>query len=130
MDYLNLALGGRIGSTTRQRLDGTEYRIRVLWLAEAVRVPFQFDNVPPPLVFGTPGVWTLNVAQADGTLILAGQILRHGVNVLAPFSNDPRFPSGRLLAFDRTGLRRDPGRDDLNPDSDVRLIYVPANEVT
>lgn len=130
---LNPALGGQAASTTRQQLDGVEYRILVFWLAEAVRVPFYEEtNPPPPLVFGEPGVWTLSLAQADGTLLLAGQLLRHGVNVLQPFRGDVRFPGagrGQLLAWDYSGLGRDPGRNDLDPGSSVRLVYRTAAEV-
>jgi len=131
MDFINPALAGRIGSSTRQRLDNLEFRLDLLWLAEAVRVPFQYDNDPPPLLFGDPGVWTLTLARADGTVLVAGQLLRHGVNVLAPFGGNPLFPGagrGRLLAWDSSGNANDPGRDDLDPGASVRLIYVPAAE--
>jgi len=128
---INPALGGLIGSRTRQELDGVEYRLTLLWLAHAPVVPFQGQPGPPPLILSEPGVWSITVAQADGTVLPgAGQILRHGVDVLAPFG-DPVYPGGgfgRLIAWDETGAGRDPGRDDLDPGSDVRLIYVSASE--
>lgn len=84
------------------------------------------------LTFGEPGVWTLALAQSDGTTLISGQLLRHGVNVLAGFRGDARFPGqgfGQIIAWDYTGLDRDPGREDLDPGSDVRLVYRTAAEV-
>lgn len=129
---LNLALGTETGSDTRQRLDGVEYRVRVFWRAESIRVDFQFDNEPPPLVYGSPGLWVIELSQSDGTPLLAGQVLRHGVNILGPFTNDPRMPGagqGQLLAWDFSGDALDPGRDDLVPGSPRRLYYREATEV-
>lgn len=130
--YLNPALGGRIESTTRQYLDGIEYRLRVFWLAEAVVVPFPIDPGPPPLVFASSGVWAVTLSQSDGTVLPgAGQILRDGVNVIAPFIGDPRYPGagfGQLLTRDSSGLGRDPGRTDLEPGAAIRLVYRTAAE--
>lgn len=84
------------------------------------------------LTFREPGVWTLALAQSDGTTLISGQLLRHGVNVLAGFRGDARFPGqgfGEIIAWDYTGLDRDPGREDLDPGSDVRLVYRTAAEV-
>ena len=129
---LNVALGKSLGSTPRQILDGVEFRVSVFWREEAVRVPFQFSNVPPPLVFGDPGVWVLGLAQSDGTRLFEGQILRHGVNVLAPWGGNAIYPGaglGQLLAWDASGNDEDPGRDDLVPGSTKRLIYRSAAEL-
>jgi hypothetical protein len=128
--YLNLALNGSVGTTTRQRLDGTEFRVSVLWLPYFTNVPFQ-TSPPPPLVIGDPGAWTFSLAQADGTVLIAGQILRTRVDVLAGFRGDSRFPGagfGRILVWDTTGLDIEPGRDDLTLSSPRRLAYVPAAE--
>jgi len=132
MDILNPAIGGELGSKTRQRMDGVEYRVELLWLAEAPSIPrYPEADPPPPLVIGEPGVWALTLAQADGTVILAGQLLRHGVNVIAGYRGDSRFPGsgrGRLLAWDFSGNGRDPGRDDLDPMTSVRLVYMSEAE--
>lgn len=131
---INPALGGDVGSNTRQKLDGVEYRLGLFWLAAATRVPFyDEDDPPPPLVIGEPGVWTLSLAQSDGTLLISGQLVRAGVNVLHGFRGDRRFPGlgrGQLLAWDYTGRGRDPGRDDLDPGTNVRLVYRDLAEVT
>jgi hypothetical protein len=131
---INPAIAGELGSNTRQLLDGVEYRVGLFWLAGAARVPFYDEGDPPPeLVFGEPGVWTLSLAQADGTLIISGQILRHGVNVLHGFRGDVRFPGrglGQLLSWDYTGAGRDPGRNDLDPGTTVRLVYRDRAAVT
>jgi hypothetical protein len=127
--YLNPALAGMTGSTTRQRLDNVEFRISLLWLPETPRIDFQPDPGPPPLVFGEPGLWMCGLSQADGTLLLPGQALRHGVNFIASFRGDTRFPGGglgQLLAWDLSGQALDPGRDDLDPGTSVRLVYIPA----
>lgn len=129
--YLNPALGGAVGSNTRQVLDGVEYRVLLAWLAEEPGVPFQVPPDPPPLTFGPSGVWTLALAQLDGTLLISGQLVRDGVNLLAGFRGDLRFPGrglGQLLSWDIGGLGRNPGRDDLDPGSAIRLAYVPAAE--
>lgn len=127
---LNPALGGRIGSTTRQVLDGVEYRLILQWLAEAPVIPrYDESNPPPPLVLGEPGVWTMSLAQQDGTVILAGQVVRQGVNLIAGYRGDSRFPGsgqGALFAYDFSGNGRDPGRDDLDPGAEVRIVYIPA----
>lgn len=127
---LNPALGGQIESNTIQPLDGLDFRVRLFWLAEAPVIPFQ-TTPPPPLELAEPGVWTLDLAQADGTIIAQGQVLRHGVNILRGWRGDPRFPGagyGRLLAWDTTGAMRDPGRNDLDPGSELRLVYSPAGD--
>ena len=131
-EYIYPALDGELGSSTRAKLDGVEYVIQLLWLSEAPRIPrYAEDAPPPPVVLGDPGVWVLTLAQSDGTVLIAGQALRHGVNVLAPYKGDARFPgggAGRLLAWDSSGDGNDPGREDLDPGSSVRLVYLTAAE--
>lgn len=132
MEILNLAFDGQTGTTTRQRLDGVEFRITVTWLPEVARAPFYDESTPPPdLVLGDPGVWILDLAQADGTPLLTGQALRHGVDVTAGWEGDTRFPglgNGRLFAWDTSTAGRDPGRDDLVPGSSRQLRYMTAAE--
>ena len=131
---INPAIAGELGSKTRQLLDGVEYRLTLFWLAAAPRIPFYDEAVPPPpLVIGTSGVWTMTLSQTDGTTLIAGQFLRHGINVLAGFRGDPRFPGsgyGQLLAWDYTGAGNDPARNDLDPGTNIRLVYRDFAEVT
>jgi hypothetical protein len=133
MDILYLALDGRVGSTTRQKLDGEEFIIDVYWVAEAQHAPFyDEDDPPPPLVIAEPGMWMCSLSQADGTLILAGQALRNGTNVIGGYAGDSRFPGdgrGALLARDLSGSGRDPGRNDLDPGSMVRLVWLSESEL-
>lgn len=129
--YLNLALDGEMGSSTRQVLDGVEYRVIVRWLAYEPIVEFHVPPEPPPLTISGYGAWSLALAQQDGTLLVSGQLLRTGADVLRGFRGDVRFPGrgfGRLLAWDTSGRGRNPGRDDLDTSSVVRLAYVPASE--
>lgn len=129
---LNLELDGETGTTTRQRLDGVEFRITVTWLPEVARAPFYDESTPPPpLAIGEPGVWILTLAQADGTVLISGQAMRNGVDVLRPFVGDSRFPGlgqGRLFAWDDSSAGLDPGRDDLVQGSPRQLIYQTAAE--
>lgn len=110
--WVNLALGpGDLGARARIPLDGRQYLLEVFRtkLAE---------------------VWTLSIFAADGTPLLAGRSLRHGEDTLA-FSLDARLPGdaiGKLGAWDTSGLQRDPGPDDLRSDSDVRLVYITADD--
>jgi hypothetical protein len=131
---INPAIAGELGSKTRQQLDGVEYRLQLFWLAAAPRIPFYAEDDPPPdLVIGEPGAWTMTLSQQDGTALIAGQILRHGINLLAGFKGDTRFPGsglGQLLAWDYTGAGQDPGRNDLDPGTNIRLVYRDRAEVT
>lgn len=132
MQIINPALGGESGSWTRNKLDGVEYRIQVQWIPESPTIPrFDESNPPPPLELDEPGEWSLTLAQGDGTVLIAGQVLRHGVNVCAGYRGDDRFPGrglGRLLVWDQSGQGRDPGRDDLDPGSPVQLVYLGPDE--
>ncbi len=133
MDILYLALDGRVGSDTRVKLGGAEFIISVYWLAEAQTAPFYDEDDPPPdLVLAEPGLWMCSLSQADGTMILAGQTLRSGTNITSGYKGDVRFPEsgeGALMARDLSGNRADPGRNDLEPGSPVRLVYLYAAEM-
>lgn len=134
MIYIDPKLDGKVRTTTRQVLDGVEFRIILQWLAAVPRVPFYPEGDPPPplVISETPGVWTVKLAQSDGTIILGDQALRHGVNVYEGYKRDARFPGlglGRLLAYDFTGRGQGPGRNDLDVGSSRRLVYLTASEV-
>ncbi len=125
-------LGSRARATTRQLLDGVEFRLTVTWLPALVSVPF-VDPVTLPLTFGAPGGWILDLEDTRGAPLLQGATLLHGVDVLDPFFNNARYPGrglGRLVAWDFTGNQRDPGVDDFRPGAPVRLVYVTAAERT
>jgi hypothetical protein len=133
MDILYLAIDGRVGSSSRQKLDGEEFIISVYWVAEAEHAPFyDEDDPPPPLVLAEPGMWMCSLAQADGTTILAGQTLRQGTNIIGGYQGDTRFPGdgrGVLMARDLSGNGQNPGRDDLDPGSSIRLVWLPESEL-
>ncbi len=122
------ALNGLIGSETRPTLDGIEFRIDLLWLAEESNNPWVPPG-PPDLVFEAPGAWSCDVRAEDGTVLIQGQLLRHGVDILAGMTSLPGMPPGALEAFDFSGNGRDPGRADLDPLADVRLVYRTAAEL-
>jgi hypothetical protein len=133
MEILYLAIDGRVGSDTRHKIGGEEFVISVMWMAEAEHAPFYDEDEPPPdLVLGEPGMWMCSLSQSDGTMILAGQTLRNGTNITSGYRGDTRFPEdgyGALLARDLSGNGADPGRDDLEPGSSVRLVYLSAAEI-
>lgn len=111
-EFVNFALGPRGGSRVRTRLDGRFYTLEVFWV-EGEKV------------------WTLSIYDADRVLLRAGLVLRHGEDVLEPFETEdmPGNGRGKLRVWDTTNNQRDPGREDLQRDSAVRLVYIPASEV-
>jgi hypothetical protein len=112
MQYLNTGMQTRGGSRFRTQLDGREYLLELVWSEGE-------------------GVWLLNIRNASGTVLQAGLVLRHGVNVLAPFTSSelPGEGLGELFAWDASNQNRDPGRTDLVRSSSVRLIYRTRVEV-
>jgi hypothetical protein len=204
---LDPALDGEVGSTTTQQLDGTDYRIRLFWLAEETNTPWGTpgrlgaavvtdggsyvgadgdypatqaatsgdgegatfivtiaggmvtavksivtrgdgyvaftdtidlavsgvtENSPAmltvSLAFADPGVWSESTRAQDGTSLVEGQVLRHGSDTLAGMTTIVGAPQGRLIPYDDSGNSRDPGRNDLDPESNSRLVYVTAEE--
>lgn len=110
MIVLELQVTGKVGSRTRQKLDGSEYKVDVFWLAGE-------------------GIWVCSLFEVDGTALpVQGRALRHGVNLLDGLSGDG-LPPGALFCWDTSNRKRDPGRYDLDRDGAVRLLYVPEAEV-
>lgn len=109
MIILELQTNGRTGSRTRQKLDGTEWKVEVFWLAGE-------------------GIWVCSLFAADGTkLPVQGRAMRHRVNLLDGLTGD--LPPGALVCWDTSNRKRDPGRFDLDRDGAFRLIYVTAAEI-
>lgn len=111
MQFVDLAVGTDPIKPTEHVFDGRRYRIRVWWVGRAE-------------------AWMLDLAAADGTPLLSGLPIRVGQDLLRPHvgADLPGNGHGALVAFDTSGSGTDPTRDDLN--TRVRLIYVPASEVT
>jgi len=55
--------------------------------------------------------WQLQIALTDGTIILDGERVTEGVDILAPYV-DARLPPGELRCVDTLGLGADPTRLD------------------
>ena len=55
--------------------------------------------------------WQLQVALTDGTILLDGERVTEGVDMLAPYV-DGRLPPGELRCIDTLGLGAHPGRND------------------
>jgi hypothetical protein len=109
--YVNLALGTRGWTIVRTKLDGVEFKIRIDWI----------DG---------EDMWVLSLYTAAGVLMRGGLPLRHGVDVLEPFtgSDFPGGGEGKLMAWDFTRRQQDPGRNDLKTTSSVRLVYISIEE--
>lgn len=70
--------------------------------------------------------WYLDVQAEDGTPILSSM----KVVVMSPLgrrSTDSRRPAGLLLAYDTSGLQKDPGKTDLG--DRVIVTYFPTAEL-
>lgn len=109
--FVNLAIGARGWPSVRTKLDGRIYKIEAVWV----------DG---------ESLWAVNLYKSDGVLLRGGLVLRHREDVLAPFTGS-EFPGdglGKLVAWDTTKNQRDPGRRDLARGSDVRLVYITADD--
>lgn len=69
------------------------------------------------------GFWVLFIAAADATPLLSGIAIRLGVDLLAPYADDP-FPAGRLFAINFVDAYAEPDRDNFG--RDVSLIFEEA----
>lgn len=110
--FVNFALGERGGSRVRTRLDGRFYVLELFWV-------------------DIEQVWALSIYDADRNLLRAGLVLRHGEDVLAPFTGT-EFPGdgvGKLRVWDTTRNQQDPGREDFKRGASVQLVYIPAADV-
>jgi hypothetical protein len=110
MEFVNLALGSRGFPVATTTLDGRTFRVQAVWN-------------------GVESSWGVTLFDSSGTQLTPALVVRHGQNVLGSLSN-PNLPPGKLGAWDTSNNQRDPGRDDLRKGSDVRLIYIPAAEVS
>lgn len=93
-------------------LDGTDYELTWTW---------------NPLAEG----WFLDVAQADGTRLLAGVRLVVGTHLLnAHLHTIPELPQGTLTVLTTTvgGDDADPGQFDFAEGGRCQLVYVPFDE--
>lgn len=109
--FVNFKLGPRGGARWRGKLDGRPYILDAIWL---------------PL----ERVWSLTILDGNANVLRSGLWLRHGEDVIDPFtaSTAPGKGRGRLRVWDTSRRQQDPGRDDLRRGSAVRLIYIPASE--
>jgi len=106
---LNLDVDGKTGRSTEQKLDGVDYQIEVFWL-------------------DTEQIWVASLYDAEREpLPIQGRALRHNADLLRSIS-DPRLPDGALVCRDTSNRQQDPGRNDLDSDGAVRLMYVTAAE--
>jgi len=106
---LNLDVDGKTGRSTEQKFDGVNYQIEVFWS-------------------DTERIWVASLFDADREpLPIQGRALRHGADLLRSLS-DPRLPDGALVCWDTSNRQQDPGRNDLDSDGAVRLMYVTAAE--
>lgn len=69
------------------------------------------------------GLWIMDVAKSDGTLVVAGIPVQTDVDLIGRFEY-PDMPPGLLLAYDETGNSKDAGRNDLG--ESVTLLYQEA----
>jgi len=57
------------------------------------------------------GIWTADLADIAGTLIVGGLALRTNRNALEPYYYSTSVPRGVLMVIDNSGKDADPGRD-------------------
>ena len=69
-------------------------------------------------------LWIMDIAERDGTDIVAGVAVLSSVPLIAPL-RDERLPPGLLMAIDQRGGDANAGRYDLG--RDVVLLYEEAS---
>lgn len=71
--------------------------------------------------------WALDVADTDGSMIIAGRALTANAPVFLS-CRDARRPSGELVVLDEQQVGDDPSFDDLG--TRFQLVYFTAAELT
>ena len=70
--------------------------------------------------------WYMDVAQADGTVLVSGTPIVVDMPLLLRFT-DTDLPAGYLVATDATGAGLEPVKDDFG--DRVQLIFIPAADL-
>ncbi len=68
--------------------------------------------------------WIMDIKTGSGDVLVTGIPLLAGVDFLARFNKDIRFPQGNLFLLNLIDENANPGRDDLG--SNVLLVYQEA----
>lgn len=100
--------------------DGSEYDYYQTTVLDGVATRFRF------LYNVRRGVWTVSLYLEEGTVLILGQTVVVGVDLLHRCIQEGR-PPGALFAASYTANNETPGLLDLG--ARVRLFYVPFDEL-
>lgn len=71
--------------------------------------------------------WSMDVADGDGNLLVAGIRVVVDVPMLLRYRSIPRLPPGDIVAVDSTDQSRDPDFEDLG--RRVEVFYISSDEI-
>jgi len=100
------------------QLEDVQYRFRLKW--NSVERPGSAPATPGVITAPAKGMWYMDIAEFDGTPILAGVKIVLG-SYLGRWSNHPLILNGVFVARSSAPIHDDPGFDDLGVT--VQVLY-------